>query len=64
MEEKKEKALTPEEFAKKMADIRREYEDDTEAVHIKMDDAMCSLLRSLGYGDGIAIFAGTSVWYA
>ena len=64
--------LTPEEFAKAMEDISdklvnppkdRPYYDE-EDVHIEMDDLMCDLLRSFGYGDGVDIFENTDKWYA
>lgn len=59
--------MTPEEFAEKMAELKHEYydiRDDEEMVHIQMDDLMCDLLRSLGYGDGIDIFNHTPMWYS
>lgn len=53
--------MTPEEFATKM----REAEcGDKEDTHIAMDGIMCTLLRSLGYGEGIDIFNSTPKWYA
>ena len=64
--------LTPEEFAKAMKDISDKLvnppEDcpyyDEEDAHMEMDDLMCDLLRSLGYGDGVDIFENTDKWYA
>ncbi len=54
--------MDPKEFAEKMKAIADER--DTERGHIKMDDLMCELLRSLGYGDGIDIFDDVPKWYA
>ena len=64
--------LTPKEFAKAMKDISdklvnppkdRPYYDE-EYGHAEMDDLMCDLLRSLGYGDGVDIFENTDKWYS
>jgi hypothetical protein len=62
-------AMTPEEFAKEMMDIRKKYIDDREwpdreYAHEDMDFAMEKLLESLGYGEGVAIFDDTYKWYA
>lgn len=62
-------AITPEEFAKKMMDIRKKYIDDREwpdreYAHEDMDFAMEKLLESLGYGEGVDIFDKTYKWYA
>lgn len=59
--------LTPEEFAKAMKDISNKLANppkdlpyyDEEDAHMEMDDLMCDLLRSLGYGDGVDIFENT-----
>ena len=59
--------MTPEEFKQAMADARHKFDVDKydeEDVHIKMDDIMCDLLRSLGYGEGIDIFNNTPMWYS
>lgn len=64
--------LTPEEFAKAMKDISDKLANppkyrpyyDKEDAHMEMDDLMCDLLRSLGYGDGVDIFDNTDKWYA
>lgn len=37
---------------------------DHEANHGEADDLMCALLRSLGYGDGVAVFEAGYKWYA
>ncbi len=63
--------MTPEEFAAKMLEASKityshwgkEYAD-IEDSHAAMDDLMCNLLRSLGYGDGIDIFEKAEKWYA
>lgn len=59
--------MTPEEFAAQMQEAYEEYylkDNDEEVVHIVMDGIMCSLLRLLGYGEGIDIFNNTPKWYA
>lgn len=63
-------AITPEEFAKKMKEIKDAYIDededwnDVEDVHFDMDVLMMEVLRSLGYGEGVDIFDETDKWYA
>ena len=55
--------MTPEEFRDKMLEIR-ETGGDPEATHGWADDTLCELLRSLGYGEGVAIFESLEKWYA
>lgn len=38
--------------------------DDPEYVHGEMDDLLCEVLESLGYGEGVEIFRNTYKWYA
>lgn len=62
-------AMTPEEFKERMNEIKPDpsnnfYNYDVETSHSKMDDLMCELLRSLGYGEGIDIFEAAEKWYA
>lgn len=52
--------MTPEEFKQAMADAEQ-Y--GVEEDHLAMDDIMCTLLRSLGYGEGIDIFDNIDKWY-
>lgn len=69
-----EQVMTPEEFRDKMKeaselkihmpDLGIVHRHDTEESHVQMDDIMCKLLRSLGYGEGIDIFDKTYKWYA
>lgn len=60
--------MTPEEFKEAMKtaiityDFNREL--DEELTHVVMDNTMCDLLRSLGYGEGIDIFENTPKWYS
>lgn len=60
--------MTPEEFKQAMADAHKKYWEtkwlDEEYGHIAMDEIMCDLLKSLGYGEGIDIFENTPKWYA
>lgn len=37
---------------------------DVEGRHEKMDGLMMNLLTDLGYGDAVAIFRKTEMWYA
>lgn len=58
--------MSPEEFAQAMQEIKAEQYDkngDIETCHIMMDVVMQHVLKSLGYGDGIDIFTGTSKGY-
>ena len=60
-------ATTPEAFAERMQEIRDRYSDkneDEECRHIEMDELMMSVLRELGYSEGVAIFDDTPKWYA
>lgn len=54
--------ITPEEFKSEMA--RLANSNDIEGSHGDMDDLMCNVLRSIGYGDGIDIFERAPKWYA
>lgn len=54
--------LSPEEFAKKMKEIKMEC--DIEDAHAEMDDLMCDVLIQLGYKDGVDVFNSTDKWYA
>lgn len=59
--------MPPEEFKQLMADTYHKYWEidmDEETVHWKMDEILCDLLRSLGYGEGIDIFDKTPMWYS
>jgi len=40
--------MTPKEFAKEMRQLEKDYKDDPEAKHGRMDDLMCRVLRDLG----------------
>lgn len=54
----------PKEFYEKMLQLKNNFEGDAEAVHINMDDLMCKLLSTLGYGDGVEVFCETGKWYS
>ena len=68
--------MTPEEFAQKMQEITDAEEKvvsaigiafmyhNTEYAHKIADNLMGTLLKSLGYGDGIEIFEEMEKWYA
>ena len=60
--------MTPEEFKEAMKNAIFTYdfngEFDEELTHVAMDNTMCGLLRSLGYGEGIDIFENTPKWYS
>jgi hypothetical protein len=57
------KLMTPENFYKKMKKIAN-YSDSVEAVHIWGDEALCKMLKDLGYGAGIRIFKELDKWYS
>jgi hypothetical protein len=62
---KGETIMTTKEFAEQMREIQYRYEaDDEELCHIMMDNLMCEVLESLGYGEGVLIFIETDKWYA
>ncbi len=52
-----------ERFTKSMETARDKYEDDPEALHIEMDNIMCSFLRDLGFSKGVDIFEDVDKWY-
>lgn len=61
--------LTPKQFAQKISGIATEdfYSGerfDKEAAHSEADNALCALLETLGYVDGIRIFRAMDKWYA
>jgi hypothetical protein len=62
VERLKPKPITPEEFRNRMETISENY--DVECGHSDMDDLMCEVLRSLGYGEGVDIFEKAEKWYA
>jgi hypothetical protein len=37
---------------------------DREDAHASADDAMCSLLQALGYGEAVDVFDNMDKWYA
>lgn len=56
--------MTPEEFADQMRGLLDMYADDEEVYHIAMDRVMCTVLKSLGYGEGVDIFTNAPKYYA
>lgn len=57
--------MTPKEFYEKMKELSDEEGFmDSEYVHGNMDDLMCEVLTSLGYGEGVKVFKDTLKWYA
>ncbi len=56
--------MQPHEFARRMREIAQSAEDDPEVGHLKADNLMIELLRSLGYGEGVNIFDEMPRWYA
>lgn len=56
--------MTPHEFWESMYEIKINPDLYEETRHIMMDDIMCSLLRELGYGEGVDVFEDTGKWYA
>jgi hypothetical protein len=56
--------MTPEEFATQMQAIADKRGGDPESAHGAADDLLCEALKSLGCGDGVAIFEKIEKWYA
>ncbi len=56
--------MNPEEFYEEMLQLKNDFEEDEEEVHMHMDNLMCELLSTLGYGDGIDVFNKTYKWYS
>lgn len=56
--------MNPEEFYEKMLQLKNDFRGDEEKAHINMDNLICELLSTLGYGDGVKIFEETSKWYS
>lgn len=54
--------MSPKEFCDEMKRLAKV--NDTEAWHIYADDLMCSLLRTLGYEDGVKVFESEKKWYS
>lgn len=61
------KPITPEEFERRMKEIKETYYDnmgDKELAHRFADDLMTDALNSLGYSEGILINESMMKWYA
>lgn len=56
--------MTPESFEIQMREILKHNAGDPESAHYEADQLICDLLRSLGYGKGVAIFENMPKWYA
>jgi hypothetical protein len=62
--------ISPEEFARRMADIYPQPEPifqkkgyDIEGAHFKADELLAEMLTSLGYGEGADMFLAATKWY-
>lgn len=61
------KPITPEEFERRMKEIREIYYDnmgDWEVAHRFADDLMTEVLNSLGYSEGVLVNNSMAKWYA
>jgi hypothetical protein len=56
--------MSPEEFKAKMEAIRNNDFYDSEVAHGDIDNLMAEVLESLGYGEGLAVIEGMTLWYA
>lgn len=56
--------MTPEEFEQKIMELKEQCGGDEEIAHIKMDELILDLLKSLGYEKGVEIFNSQSMWYS
>jgi hypothetical protein len=54
--------MKPKEFYEKMKELS--MNNDTEMMHMEMDDLLCECLESLGYKKGIEVFRDEPKWYA
>ena len=54
--------MSPKEFYDEMKRLAKV--NDTEAWHRDADDLMCSLLRTLGYEDGVEVIESEKKWYS
>lgn len=57
----REGCMSPAQFAAQMKQCTYESQD---VGHINMDELMCDLLESLGYGEGVEIFKNSPKWYS
>ena len=58
------KITSPDDFARRMRNVAKQFPDDPERQHILMDNLMCTLLTRLGYTEGVEVFNNTHRWYA
>ena len=61
------KPITPEEFERRMKEIREIYYynmGDWEIAHRFADDLMIEVLKSLGYSEGVLVNNSMEKWYA
>lgn len=61
------KPITPEEFERRMKEIKKTYYDemgDIELAHRLADDLMTEVLNSLGYSEGLAVNKSMKKWWA
>lgn len=56
--------MTPEEFELKMQTLLTKCGENTEDLHIKMDELMCQALTELGYEKGVEVFENADKWYS
>lgn len=56
--------MDPQEFYEEMRKIRKEYRSDYEKRHLLMDELMCTVLKELGYEEGVIEFEITARWYS
>ena len=55
--------MNTKEFYENMRLIKEKYKNDPEVLHLEMDNLMCTLLKDLGYGDGIEVFNSCEIFY-
>lgn len=56
--------MTADEAKAKLQDILDNNGGDIEVAHLKADDIITDLLRSLGYEDIVALWSKVPKWYA
>ena len=55
--------VSPDDFLKQMSLLQEDI-NDPENRHEAMDDLLCRVLDSLGYGEGVKVYKQSEKWYA
>ena len=55
--------MTPDEFATKMKEVFASDEYSVLSAHMRAEEVICKLLKSLGYGKGVETFEQADKWW-